>query len=55
VAAISSTRTVCQRNDTEVSVVPVLQLQTFLEGGRTEVGCVLVNQIAKVLTLLGFV
>jgi hypothetical protein len=53
--AISSKHTECQRSDTEVSVVPVLQLWIFLEGGHTEGGCVLENQIAEVSTLPDFV
>jgi len=48
-------RTVCQRNDIEVSVVPVWQLWTSLEGGHIEEGYLLVNQIAKAWILLGFV
>jgi hypothetical protein len=53
--AISSKHTECQRSDTEVSVVPVLQLWIFLEGGNIEGGCDLVKQIAEVSTLPDFV
>jgi hypothetical protein len=40
--------TECLRNDTGVSVVLVLKLWTFLEGGHTEEGYVLANQIVEV-------